>query len=506
MPEEESTQALHKVPTDLPLITAQDDSDADAEAEAESLAFKSLLEMRRKKKRKKIIIGSAVGVVLLAVFGWILIGLLTPASKEDAPVIATSTAQGGGFIDQVNAKGSSQPKSSVVVTPEVDGIIESVNVQVGSVVNEGDLLFTLKNESLDKAISDAAAQVESAQTALDTAYAEQANAWDAYNATQGLDGQISDTEAMVKHWYNALTQVQIRLKTDPNNTKLQEEEREYTYNHDQAEASLTELKAKRDSASSLLTAAEAAASAVASAESGLTTAQNSYNEAVKNAQKREVRAPISGSVLVMNATEGAGVGGAKGGSNSSNNSSTELVRIADFSKISVSIQVNEVDISKIKTGQKATVTFSALPDVVCDATVESIATVATGSSSSDSGSSGVVTYTVELIIDDPNENIKPGMSANVSITTQEVADAITVPATALVANADGSYSVTVVTRDDKGEIASQETRQVSVAATNSTTAAISQGLSEGDEVLLANSSTTDDSSDDGLGSLEDSAV
>ena len=102
----------------------------------------------------------------------------------------------------------------------------------------------------------------------------------------------------------------------------------------------------------------------------------------------------------------------------------------------VTVQVNEVDVNKLSAGQTGKVTFSALPDVTLDATIDRIATTATSASPSPSsgegasGGTGVVTYAVELVISDPDANVKPGMTANVKIVTERYENVLTVPAAA----------------------------------------------------------------------------
>jgi RND family efflux transporter MFP subunit len=74
----------------------------------------------------------------------------------------------------------------------------------------------------------------------------------------------------------------------------------------------------------------------------------------------------------------------------------------------VNISVNEVDASKINVGQKATITFDALPNISIAGTVSSINAIGTVAS-------GVVSYAAVVTFDTPNANVKPGMSATTNI-------------------------------------------------------------------------------------------
>jgi HlyD family secretion protein len=99
--------------------------------------------------------------------------------------------------------------------------------------------------------------------------------------------------------------------------------------------------------------------------------------------------------------------------------STELATILTQGKM-VSLPLNEVDIAKIKSGQKATVTFDAVSDLSIAAKVADVDAVGTVSQ-------GVVTYNVDVVFLTEDERIKPGMSASVSIAADVRADVLTVP-------------------------------------------------------------------------------
>lgn len=114
-----------------------------------------MIERRKKTKRRKRIItaGIVVGVLVVVIAGIVTLARMGAAAAgaaayEDAQVTRTD------FESTVSASGAIQPISSVQVTPEVDGIISNVSVSVGDEVEEGDTLFTLKNDDLDEVTSE----------------------------------------------------------------------------------------------------------------------------------------------------------------------------------------------------------------------------------------------------------------------------------------------------------------------------------------------------------------
>jgi multidrug efflux pump subunit AcrA (membrane-fusion protein) len=126
----------------------------------------------------------------------------------------------------------------------------------------------------------------------------------------------------------------------------------------------------------------------------------------------------------------------------------------------------------VAVGQPAQVTVTAVGQDLSGA-VTSVAPVATTSS----GSNSVVSYAVTVSITDPSGKVRPGMSADVSITTAEAANVLLVPTTALVGG-NGSYGVR--TLDASGQLATQP---VTVGLVTNTRAEVRDGLSEGQTVV-----------------------
>lgn len=405
------------------------ESDEDMEAR---LAMESLMRHRRARRRKKLIAGGIVGaIVLVGAVAWGVSKFTGNAGGDDAPQFMTTFVDRGDFTEAVEASGAAKPVTSVVVNPEVGGTIETVNVAEGDTVQEGDVLLTVKNDELDKAIRDAEMGVRNAKLGVSQAQSAYDAALDAYNKTEGTQ---DEGENVVDY-----------------------------------------------------SDVDSAAFAVESARNSLSDAQEAYNIAVANAEKRTVRAPKSGSVVVMNAQVGASTDSAANAGG--------LIQIADLTQMTVKVQVNEVDISRVSVGQMAKATFSALPGVELDAQVTRIATVAGSGEDSHGYGGGVVTYDVSLLIPQPAAELKPGMTANVQIMLQSVPDTLMVPSSCVAMDETGGSYVMVVTDYETGAV---ERRSVTVRASDQTTSAIEGDVSEGDEVLLdPYSAPSDDAPMDG---------
>lgn len=197
------------------------------------------------------------------------------------------------------------------------------------------------------------------------------------------------------------------------------------------------------------------ANAVSSAQRNLASAQATLDQANAKAAERTVKAPSSGSIVELNAKVGATVTGGMVMGEGDTSGGKQCMQIADLSKMKVTVQVGEKDIAKIAVGQSANVTYPAFPDTVSQGTVTAIASVA--NSDAANGGGGSVTFNVDILIEAPDSRLKPGMTAEVSVVTEQLDDVVMVPTMALMTEDGEHYYVNVAT-DDEGK----ETRRVKV--------------------------------------------
>ena len=195
------------------------------------------------------------------------------------------------------------------------------------------------------------------------------------------------------------------------------------------------------------------ASAVSSAQRNLASAQATLDQANAKAAERTVTAPSSGSIVELNAKVGATVTGGMIMGEGDTSGGKQCMQIADLSKMKVTVQVGEKDIAKIAVGQSANVTYPAFPDIVSQGTVTTIASVA----NSDANGGGSVTFNVDILIEAPDARLKPGMTAEVSVVTEQLDDVVMVPTMALMTEDGEHYYVNVAT-DGEGK----QTRRVKV--------------------------------------------
>ncbi|WP_232501755.1 efflux RND transporter periplasmic adaptor subunit [Eggerthella sp. YY7918] len=405
----------------------------DAQALADMRAFNDLKAKRKKQKRKKIIITLSVLVGLVLVAGgaiaWYMADQAAKALENAAP--QTSVVEKGTFTETVSASGNLQPVASVIAAPEVDGIVGEVYVSEGSAVEAGQALYTMVNADLDKAVAQAAQSVEEArngvaqaQNAVDDAYRAKANGQQA--AEQAVAGAEGGAGAGAP------------------------------FDASSADSAIRQAELALNSANLTLQGAQAA-----------------YDEAVARADKRTVKAAISGSVIAVHIEPGKALGAAGG-------TAEAPVQIADLSQMTVSVNVNEIDILKLAADQNAEITFTAAPDLVLPAKVLSIATTSASSSDGMGPMGGAVSYPVKLLIAEPDPRLKPGMTAKATITTQTIEDALMVPISAVQDDGMGSNFILVMTDPETQET---EQRAVEVLASDGLTSVIKGQVKAGDIVI-----------------------
>ncbi|WP_302547025.1 efflux RND transporter periplasmic adaptor subunit [Gordonibacter pamelaeae] len=432
----------------------------DAEALADMQAFNDLKARRKKQKRKKIIIGAVSAVAVLAVaggaFAWCTADQAAKALQDRAP--QTAFVEQGTFTETVSASGNLQPVASVSATPEVDGIVGEVLVSEGDAVAEGQTLFTVVNDELDKAVKQAAQGIEEARNGV----AQAQNAVnDAYHAKSA--GQQAAAEAQAQAQAAAAAASEAATAGGSADATA-------------GQAAGSPASFDEASADSAIRSAELGLS---NANLALRNAQSAYDEAVARAAKRTVTASIAGSVVAVNIEPGKALGAAAG-------AATSPVQIADLSQMTVSINVNEIDILKITADQTAEVTFTAAPDLTLPATVVSIATTSAGSGDASGGAlyggsmGGAVTYAVKLLIAEPDPRLKPGMTAKATITTTTIDNALMVPISAVQSDGAGGSFVMVVTDPETQDVAQ---RKVEVVASDGLTSVVKGALKPGDQVV-----------------------
>lgn len=196
-----------------------------------------------------------------------------------------------------------------------------------------------------------------------------------------------------------------------------------------------------------------------------------------------IYSPIDGVVLSKAVEEGQTVA-------ASFNTPTLFTIAKDLTKMQVVADVDEADIGQVEEGQRVTFTVDAYPNDVFTGEVMQMRLEATTTSN-------VVTYEVVVNAPNPDLKLKPGLTANITIYTQEKNGILVVPSKALrfvpesqllgeqvsiVPEKDGEHEAHKSVWVKSGNVLSEKTIQAGI--TNGIKTEVVSGLSEGDEVVV----------------------
>ncbi|WP_379964698.1 efflux RND transporter periplasmic adaptor subunit [Epilithonimonas sp. UC225_85] len=167
---------------------------------------------------------------------------------------------------------------------------------------------------------------------------------------------------------------------------------------------------------------EQAAYQVKNSQQTVSQRKTALAQARTNLSYANIYAPIDGIILSREVEEGQTVA-------ASMTTPTLFTIAKDITKMQVEANVDEADIGGVEVGQRVSFTVDAYPQEEFSGRVRQVRLSATTESN-------VVTYTVIINADNPEQKLKPGLTATITIFTQELKDIETVPAAAIAFSAD----------------------------------------------------------------------
>ncbi|GAA0978658.1 macrolide transporter subunit MacA [Acrocarpospora macrocephala] len=228
-----------------------------------------------------------------------------------------------------------------------------------------------------------------------------------------------------------------------------------------------------------LDAAEDADTSTASGYSQYINARNSYRAAKRALNATVIKAPYAGTVTAVNGTVGGSSGGSSGGTagaGAQSDTSTGFIELADTTALRIVGQFTEADVTRLKVGQTATVTFDALTGVSASGKVTVI-------DPQPQTNNNVVQYAATVSLSEVPSTVRLGQTASVQVIIETVDDVLTLPS-ALITTAGGQSSVTLL---NNGQ---QVRTRVEVGVKGDAATEIVSGLKEGDQVVRPTTTTT----------------
>jgi len=317
---------------------------------------------RRSTRKRKIIIG-VVGFFLL----WLIVSILL--SKREKPIpVTTEKAVRKTILQTVSATGKVQPETEVKISPEVAGEIIELPVADGMGIKKGDLLVKIKPDSYKALLEQQEAAISAAK---------------ATNLQQ--KASMLKTEQDLKRADDMYAKKTISIQE---------------YNAAQA-------------------AADVAKNTYESSLHEIERAQAGSSQARDQLSKTTVYSPVNGTVTILNSKLGERIVA------TGQFAGTEVMRVADLSRMQAVIDVNENDVPNVKIGDKANVKIDAYGDRKFKGTVAQIGN--TGKTTGTGTQEEVTNFEVKINLEREDVLLRPGLSCTADIETNMVKDAVAVP-------------------------------------------------------------------------------
>jgi len=317
---------------------------------------------RRSTRKRKIIIG-VVGFFVL----WLIVSILLLKREKPIPV-TTEKAVRKTILQTVSATGKVQPETEVKISPEVAGEIIELPVADGMGIKKGDLLVKIKPDSYK-------ALLEQQEAAISAAKAT----------------NLQQKASMLK------TEQDLKRADDMYAKKT---------------ISIQEFNAAQ-------AAADVAKNTYESSLHEIERAQAGSSQARDQLSKTTVYSPIDGTVTILNSKLGERIVA------TGQFAGTEVMRVADLSRMQAVIDVNENDVPNVKIGDKANVKIDAYGDRKFKGTVAQIGN--TGKTTGTGTQEEVTNFEVKINLEREDVLLRPGLSCTADIETNMVKDTVAVP-------------------------------------------------------------------------------
>ena len=367
--------------------------------------------MAKKKKSSNRILYILGGVVVLLIVVAIIGKSAGFVGQKKKITVEVFEAEKNTIIEKVSASGQVQPVVEVSLSPEVSGEIIEMEIEEGDSVSKGDFLLRIRPDNFKSALDQAEASQNQQRAALAQARASQARASANFKRAE---------------------QDFLRQK------KLFEEKVISEADYQLADANYQ--IAEQDF--------ESAKESVNAASFSLKSADARVADARENLRLTSLRAPMSGIVSKLPVELGETVLG------TSQFQGTEVMRVADLSKMEVKVDVNENDIIKISVGDTTIIDVDSYSYL--DKTFKGVVTHIANTANDKISADAVTEFEVRIqILNSSYQDLvkeqglkypfRPGMTASVDVITDVRKGIMTVPLSS------------VTTREEKDE--DEETEQ-----------------------------------------------
>ena len=371
----------------------------------------------------------------------------------------------GVFRNSVTGPGTLAALTSVDIKPDVVGTV-SVLPSVGQRFNQGELIARLDAVTLQRNLETAQLSLAKARAQLEGTRATQAN------SRSNQDQTINNAQTQLSNAQRDVETAQTMLKNASSLYAIGGGTRQAVQDAqaglDKAQAGLANNRATLETAQGAVGLQSASNSSdLRNLELAVQQAQITVKNASSDLASTKIYAPFTGVVASVTAQLGGPA-----------SSAGSLFTFLKDSSVTLPVQVDETEISKVKVGQPAEVTLDALGTDMFAGKVTSITPQATIVSN-------IAVFYVTVTLPNAGLKMRPGMTAEAEIIAQEIPNVVLVPRRAVEQVRTNAY-VTVQTTTGEGRDATVTTERVRVTTVgdDGTNIAVTSGLTGTETVVL----------------------
>jgi RND family efflux transporter MFP subunit len=351
-----------------------------------------------------------------------------PAQKaEEAPIaVKVIEAKKGELVIRLKSPGEAVTDRKIVMKTEVAGVVKELAAREGLHVKVGDVLIVLDDERYRLALEkqEASRLRLLSEMLLEKQFGQ-------------LTTQLNATPEKIAKVKEDFAAAEARFR------KGLISQAEFEKASNEYEMNLIEAGLKKEE--------------VMAASKGLTQAEIDVKTAELDLEKTKIKAPFAGVITDIKVSPGEHLEAGR-----------DLFTLVNINEIKVIAKVLESEVGKMRVGREVDLRFSAYPDKVFRGTVEAISPIVNPEDK---------TCAVHVVVSNPQEEIKPGMHAEVEIAAEVYKDRLLVPQDAVLVRG-GRKLVFVV------EEGLAKWRYIEVGLENENYAEVLDGVKEGEKVIV----------------------
>ncbi len=395
---------------------------------------------------------SFVVVVILLAGSGVVLGAVRLGKRN--PTVPTIEVKRGEFLDSMQFGGEVKALKSVTISaPAEAGDLQIIKVSSeGTVVKPGDMVVEFDKTKTEQDLAQYNSSLKSAEAEIDQARA-QARLAEEEDKTNVLKARYAVETAKLE-----ASKQEIVSKIEGEEAKLKLAD---------AEQALHEAETKQKSDATLNKAT------IESKEQASKKAKFDVERAERSLSQMTLRAPSAGTISLLQHWAGSSMAPYRPGDRAWPGAA--IAELPDANTLRISARVDETERGRLAPKQPVTVQLNAIPDRQFTGHIEQIGAIA----SLDFSSGWPITrnFILDIVLDQTDTRFKPGISGQVTVVVDRVADALTIPAQALFLKS--GQNVAYVWRGGQFE-----EREIEVGRRSGDKIMIGKGVGAGEQVAL----------------------